>query len=52
MPCPALSGNKFTVTTTNVLLMAVVILLLCLLLEGAERPKKVMIVDKNKSKET
>lgn len=44
----ACTGNKFTVTPTNVLLMGVCILLLCLLLEGTEKPKRVVVVDKKK----
>jgi len=41
-----LSGSKFTVSTTNILLMSIAILLLCLIFENAEKPKKVIAVDR------
>mmetsp|Transcript_31399 Transcript_31399/g.65056 ORF Transcript_31399/g.65056 Transcript_31399/m.65056 type:complete len:116 (+) Transcript_31399:117-464(+) len=43
-----MGGNKITVTTTHILLMAIAILLMCLLLEGSEKPKRVVVVDKKK----
>mmetsp|Transcript_7016 Transcript_7016/g.11739 ORF Transcript_7016/g.11739 Transcript_7016/m.11739 type:complete len:116 (-) Transcript_7016:138-485(-) len=44
-----MGGNKFTVSTTHILLMAIVICLLCLLLESADKPKRMVVVDKKKS---
>lgn len=41
--------NKFEPTATNILLTAIIILLLCSLLEGAEKPKKVVVVDKKRN---
>lgn len=40
------AGGKFTVNATNILLMGILIALICLLLEGAEKPKRVVVVDK------
>eukprot|EP01036_Dinobryon_divergens_P029118 gene29117-38179_t len=37
-----LSGSKFTVSTTNILLMSLAILLLVLILENAEKPKRMI----------
>lgn len=47
-----LGGNKFTVNATNILLMAILIALICLLLEGAEKPAKRVVVVENKKKAT
>jgi hypothetical protein len=44
-------GNKFTPTATNILLMGVIILLIALMLEGAEKPKRVQVIDKSKKSE-
>ena len=42
------AGNKFSVNAQNILLMGIMICLICLLLEGSEKPKKVVVVDKKK----
>ena len=46
-----LAGSKFTVTATNVLLMGIMIILICLILEGAEKPPKRVVVVENKKKQ-
>ena len=44
------AGNKFAVNATNILLMGILIVLICLLLEGAEKPpKRVVVVDNKKN---
>lgn len=46
-----LAGSKFTVTATNVLLMGIMMVLICLVLEGAEKPPKRVVVVENKKKQ-
>jgi hypothetical protein len=41
-------GKKIEITSTNILLMGVILCLLCLLLEHAEKPKAVRMVEKKK----
>ena len=43
------AGGKFTVNATNILLMGILIALICLLLEGAEKPKRVVVVENKKT---
>ena len=45
------AGSKFTVSATNILLMGILIVLICLILEGAEKPPKRVVVVENKKKQ-
>jgi hypothetical protein len=41
-------GNKLSVSTTHILLMSVVIVLIAIAFELAEKPKRMVVVDKKK----